>query len=143
MQVEELIKFNKYCEAVVGNKHASEILVLNTLTFLNDSMPQKNRYQRYINITNAIFEYNCKQTWENILLESSIDPKKWEHDEDLFAKNVYALEKADAVYSLYFTDSSPFCTSIKSALFENLRLSAQDFRRMSNAYRDYKGMPII
>jgi len=43
----------------------------------------------------------------------------------------------------FLTERSPFYKCMKYVVFHVLRLSVNDFKRMSEAYRKYKGLPFI
>ena len=70
-----------------------------------------------------------------------INPADW--DDDMFSDKMSALKRGDAIYEMFLTERSPFYKCMKYVVFHVLRLSVNDFKRMSEAYRKYKGLPFI
>ena len=142
--VEQLIKFNKYCEATSAGKEAEKNEVKNTISFINSQTLKNLRQRCWSDITQILLEYDCINDWRDIVKEPPpIELKKWESNPVKFSRMLKVLDNADIIYSNYLIESAPFYTCIKYVIFENLRLSVKDFQRMSNAFRDYKGMPYL
>lgn len=54
-----------------------------------------------------------------------------------------AIRLLDARLRKFLRERSPFYTCMKYAAFQMLRLSVNDFERMSEAYRKYKDLSFI
>jgi len=137
--VEELIGFDKHREAVSAGKESDTDEVQCTLKFLNDAIPLKNRNRRWDEFVEIVFQSDCKSVWWEFRDMRSINPDEW-HDNE-FAQKISALERADALCGRFLSKRSPFYTCMKYAVSEFFRLSVKDFRRMSSAYRKFKGLP--
>lgn len=140
-KVEELIQFNKDCEAVSGGKESTKTEVNNTINFLNDPIPLRYRSRHWNELMRVVFESDCKRNWWAFRDMREINPADW--DDDVFSDRISALERGDVVYERFLTERSPFYTCMRYVVFYVLRLSANDFERMSKAYRKYKNLPFI
>lgn len=140
-RIEELIQFDKHREAVSGEKESLKSEVINTIKFLNDPMPLCYRNRRWDEFTEVVFQSDCKTKWWDFRDMREINPADW--DDTVFSDRMSAIERGDAIYEMFLTERSPFYTCMKYVVFQMLRLSVNDFRRMSEAYRKYKGLPFI
>ncbi len=140
--VEELIQFNKYCEAVSGGKESTSHEVLNSINFLNDRIPFHSRHRRWVELTEVVFQSDCKTIWWELRDMPAINPHDWD-DADLFSARISALERGDAIYEMFLTERAPFYSCMKYVVFQFFRLSIYDFKRMSDAFRKYKGLPSV
>ncbi|MDM8548904.1 HNH endonuclease signature motif containing protein [Desulfobacterales bacterium HSG2] len=136
--VEELIRFNKHREAVAGGKKSVSSEVVNTIKFLNDTKPLRYRNRRWDELTEIVFQSDCKTIWWEFRDMRAINPNDWDDAE--FSGKISALERGDAVYQMFLTERSPFYACMKYVVFEILRLSVADFKQMSDTYRKYKGL---
>ncbi|OQX26073.1 MAG: hypothetical protein BWK80_12285 [Desulfobacteraceae bacterium IS3] len=140
-KVDELIQFNKHREAVSGERESLKSEVINTIKFLNDPMPLCYRNRRWDEFIEVVFQADCKKDWWAFRDMREINPADWE--DKVFCEKMSALERGDAIYEMFLRERSPFYTCMKYVVFHVLRLSANDFKRMSEAYRKYKGFPFV
>lgn len=140
--VDELISFDKDCNAVVGSntKYTQETVVQYTIEFLNHTDPLEARRGRFKDLFEFIWEAN-KTCWEKLQKMDPIEPTKWSAEER--SQFLPALDRADALYVTFLTEKAPFSVCMKAIVVHILRCTIDDFRRMSNAYRQYKGVPLL
>ena len=54
-----------------------------------------------------------------------------------------ALAKADGVFDRFLRDSAPYSVAMRCAVFAMVGVSSKDFERMSDAYREHRGLQPI
>lgn len=145
--IKDMIGFNENREAInLYDGTDSELTenVKNTVNFLNDARPLSQRHKRYTELSQALFEANCSTEWKELIALLSagpIDLGDFPNEKKILYSE--ALRKADGIFEIFLFDRSPFFTCINQVLYTVYRLSVADFRRMSDAYRRNRDIPLL
>jgi uncharacterized protein (TIGR02646 family) len=111
-------------------------VVDNTSLFLNDSEPHALRLHRIIAMCAVAADQGFVPLWRKIREMAEIQPDCWTGPDR--PERLEALDRADALYGQFLAETQPFSTCMRVVAYEHLRLTADDFRRMSDAIRDFR-----
>jgi hypothetical protein len=114
-------------------------LAQNTALFLNDAEVRTMRLTRLTDMISAAAVHGFIPIWRTVCQERSIDPASWSPEKR--SELMEPLDKADALYGTFLVESQPYAACLRAIVFGRIRISCDDFRRMSDAIRDYKSTP--
>lgn len=143
--VNDLLGFDPYDRMAVLKEIPSDSAkkenLYNTVSFLNDAIPLSQRQRRFTEFGFALFEAGCTEIWRKLsalLSVGTIDLTGLPSDERITYAE--ALRKADGIFEQFLCDSSPFFSCMTSAMYPVYKLTVLDFRRMSDLFRDTRGL---
>src|SRR6185369_13606211 len=143
-KLSDLLSFDGECRAFA---HAAMVptvaaeLTSKTVEFLNDPEPLTLRHRRLMSMLTVAATDGFVPKWKDMCAEAAIDPTSWSAADRKLLFD--ALDRADALYGQFLTDTQPHSSCMKMVVFERLRIGAPDFRRMSDTIREIKGVPLL
>lgn len=143
-RIEDLLMFGRSGKAVSIAKldqPRRRELADRTAEFLNESQLFAQRVARLMDMLGVVAHHGSAPTWRTICSDARIDLDTWIEPER--TRRLEALDHADALYGTFLLEGQAFSTCMRHAVFEHVRLSTDDFARMSIALRKFKGLPIL
>jgi len=141
-KVDEVLSFQRDLKAVAIGPHAHEKEVARTAEFLNDR-PWVERLIRFEQLIQLACDAECKSVWVELSRMAAIEPEKGLNHSKR-TKRLSALERADALFTMFLLETSPYYTAVRQALPLTMRLTVEDFARMHTSHRSYssRGVPV-
>jgi len=135
--VEQVVSFDNELKATALPGHAQDVLALNTVSFLNDPLPQSERDACYRKLADLVFEANCKPEWEELIVANTLKLEEFEAPSR--ARYLRAMDYADRLYQAFLMEDKPFSTSMRCIVEGRLRISVSRLQEMGRAFRELQG----